>query len=69
MQQPVRVEMLLEGEKGTVATLKTICEPVSAESRQCYRVSTVMNDLAVTFGGESNSPLRDVSVPGPRQAG
>jgi PilZ domain len=64
MQQPARVEALLEGENGTVATLKTVGEPVSAESRQCYRVSTVMSDLTVTFGQESNCLLRDVSVTG-----
>jgi len=64
MQQPARIEALLEGEGGTVATLTTFGEPVSAESRQCYRVSTVMTDLTATFGDEKDCPLRDVSVTG-----
>ncbi len=63
MQQPAKVEALLEGEAGTVATLKTFGEAVSAESRQCYRVSTVISKLTVTFDGVS-CPLRDVSVTG-----
>jgi len=64
MQQPARVEALLEGEQGVVAVLKTVGEPVSAESRQCYRVSTVLSKLTATFGGVDDCSLRDVSVTG-----
>jgi len=64
LQQPAKVEALLEIESGTVAALKMIGEPVSAESRQCYRVSTLFCELFTTFGGEDNCSLRDVSVSG-----
>jgi hypothetical protein len=64
MQQPARVEALLEGEQGNVAILKTLGEPVSAESRQCYRVSTVLSKLTTTFDGVEGCSLRDVSVTG-----
>ena len=64
MQQPAKVEALMEIEEGTVVALKTVGEPVSAEGRQCYRVSTALSDLVVTFGGRENCPLRDVSVSG-----
>lgn len=64
MQQPATVEALMEGEEGTVAVLKTLGEPVSAESRQCYRVSTVLSDLTATFDGVDGCSLRDVSVTG-----
>ena len=64
MQQPARIEALLEGEKGNVVVIQSIGEPVSAESRQCYRVSTVLSGLSVTFDGVENCSLRDVSVTG-----
>jgi len=64
MQQPASVEALLEGEEGKVASLKAVGEPVSAESRQCYRVSTILSKLTTTFDGVDGCSLRDVSVTG-----
>ncbi len=64
MQQPAKVEALLDIDSGTVVALKTIGDPVSAESRQCYRVSTVISDLFTTFDGLERCSLRDVSVTG-----
>ncbi len=64
MQQPAKVEALLEGEEGVVAAMKTVGEPVSAESRQCYRVSTALSKLTTTFDGVGGCSLRDVSVTG-----
>lgn len=64
MQQPAKVEALLDVDSGRVVALRTLGEPVSAESRQCYRVSTVLSDLYVTFDGQANCSLRDVSVTG-----
>jgi hypothetical protein len=64
MQQPAKVEALLDIDSGSVVALQTIGEPVSAESRQCYRVSTVISDLLATFDGHENCSLRDVSVTG-----
>lgn len=64
MQQPAKVEAILDSEEGVVAAMKTIGEPVSAESRQCYRVSTVLSKLTATFDGVDGCSLRDVSVTG-----
>jgi hypothetical protein len=64
MQQPAKAEALLDIDSGTVVALQTIGEPVSAESRQCYRVNTVVSNLSVTFDGVENCSLRDVSVTG-----
>lgn len=64
VQQPARVEALLDSEAGRFVVLKTIGEPVSAESRQCYRVSTIFSDLTITFDGVEGCSLRDVCVTG-----
>jgi hypothetical protein len=64
VQQPAKVEALLESESGDVVVLKTVGEPISAEGRQCYRVSTALSNLTVTFGGLDGCLLRDVSVSG-----
>lgn len=64
VQQPAKVEALLDSEKGGVVVLRTTGEPVSAESRQCYRVSTILSDLSVTFDGVEGCSLRDVCVTG-----
>ncbi len=64
MQQPARVDALLEGESGPLIGLQTMGEPVSAESRQCYRVRTTITNITATFDGEDDCPLLDVSVTG-----
>ncbi len=64
VQQPARVEALLDSEAGGLVVLKTTGEPTPAESRQCYRVSTALSDLTITFDGVEGCSLRDVSVTG-----
>jgi len=64
MQQSARVEALLDDDAGTVFGLEPIGEPVSAESRECFRVSTVLANLKAGVGDEINCPLTDVSVTG-----
>jgi len=64
VQQSACIEALSDDDSEGGISLKTIGERVSAENRQTYRVSTVMSELSVTFGGEENCPLRDVSVTG-----
>lgn len=64
VQQPATVEALLDSETGRFVVLKTTGEPVSAESRQCYRVSTILSDITVTFDGVEGCSLRDVCVTG-----
>ena len=80
MQQSGRIDMIKpsevptddsktppgESEKpaGTVIGFQLVDEPVSAENRQCYRVSTVMVELTATLDGEENCHLLDISSSG-----
>lgn len=43
---------------------QTIGDPVSAENRQCYRVSTIMADVNSTIGDEEGCKVLDVSTTG-----
>lgn len=49
---------------GTAIGFQLVGEAVSAENRQCYRVSTVMVDLTATLDGEANCHLLDISSSG-----
>ncbi len=64
LQQPASVKSLDETDPKTVFSFVTQGEAVSAESRQCYRVSTVMADMKATLGHEDACPLLDVSATG-----
>jgi len=44
--------------------IQAVGEPVSAESRQCFRVSTVMSGRTAVLGDEAGCDLLDVSVTG-----
>ena len=63
MQQPARIEAVLQSEPRTVFGFETTGELVSAEARQCYRVSTVMASLTAVVADEE-CPLLDVSASG-----
>jgi hypothetical protein len=63
MQQPARIEAILQAEPRVVIGFETTGEAVSAEARQCYRVSTVMADLTATVADETCA-LLDVSATG-----
>jgi hypothetical protein len=52
------------GPLGASLVIKTLGEPVSAESRQCYRVSTLMAGLKADIGQEKRCVLADVSNTG-----
>ena len=64
MQQSVRICSIAEAESKLEITLETTSDPVSAESRECYRVSTVTLGLTVAVAGEEICPLLDVSASG-----
>lgn len=76
MQQSGRIDMIkpsdnpindsqqINGPTGTAIGFQLVGEPVSAENRQCYRVSTVMVDLTATLEGEANCHLLDISSSG-----
>ncbi len=63
MQQPARIRRVTHDPK-LVIEFETTGEPVSAESRQYYRVSAVMTGLTATLGSENACPLLDVSRTG-----
>lgn len=63
MQQPARVEAVLDTDRGTILAIRPEGEAVSAEDRQCYRVSTIFAELRIDVEGEA-CPLTDVSVQG-----
>ena len=64
MQQSVRICSVTEAESKLEITIETTSDPVSAECRECYRVSAVMLDLTVTVADEEDCPLLDVSASG-----
>lgn len=68
MQQVGRIvtieEQELEGAEGTVFTIETIGDPISAESRQFYRVSTISADLNARLGDEEGLSVQDLSSTG-----
>jgi hypothetical protein len=64
MKQSAVVEVSLEEELTPVVRFRTTSEPVSAENRQCFRVSTVIADLVASLGPEDTCPLLDVSATG-----
>lgn len=64
VQQSARIEKVESEESQLTADITLVGEPVSAESRQSYRVSTVVSGLQVTFGPEEDCQLNDVSITG-----
>lgn len=64
MQQAAHVGSVMSNNPKLIIEFQTTGEPVSAESRQCYRVSAVMAGLTADFGSEKNCPLLDVSCTG-----
>ena len=64
MQQSARIESVEESQERQMITLTTTGQPVSAESRQCYRVSTVMMELTADLGPEPGCWVLDVSSTG-----
>ena len=64
MQQPARVEAILESEPSPVIGLMITGDAISAEARQCYRVSTVMTSARAKLGRESECQVLDISATG-----
>ncbi len=64
MQQPGQ-PVEFENEAGeTVAGIRLLGAPVSAESRKCFRVSTVLADYSADFGKVGVCKIADVSAEG-----
>ncbi len=64
LQQAACVTEVIKGEPKFRIEFKTNGEPVSAESRQNYRVSAVMAGLTAELGKEKKCPLLDISSTG-----
>ena len=68
MQQRGRIEAVMRGEPDNVLKkiigFTTTGEPMSAEERQCYRVSTVTSGMTVRVESDNEYPLIDVSATG-----
>lgn len=64
MQQPSHIHALEEGEEGLVVTFEPMGDPVSAENRQNYRVSTITADIGARLGSESDCKVVDISSTG-----
>jgi hypothetical protein len=64
VQQPIRVSTMLESEGKRIVSFCTMGDAVSAESRQCYRVTTTITGMRASVGEEENCPVNDVSATG-----
>ena len=64
MQQPVRVHSLDETETGRIVIFEPLGDPVSAESRQHYRVSTITANIEAAVGVETGCRVVDISSTG-----
>ena len=64
VKQGARIKMVSKTDSTTAFRFELTGDPVSAERRQCYRVSTVMAEVSATFGAEENCPVLDVSATG-----
>lgn len=63
-RQPAHIDVIADTPSGYTFSFQFTGDAVSAESRQYYRVSTVMAVVTATFGGEENCAVVDVSATG-----
>lgn len=64
MRQPACIDVVVDTPSGRTFAFQFTGDAVSAERRQCYRVSTVMSNVTATFGGEETCAVVDVSATG-----
>lgn len=64
LQQPGRIDAVIQTEPTAIVGLAVTGEPVSAETRQCYRVSAVTSGLTVTVEGGETAAVADISASG-----
>lgn len=63
-RQPARIDLIADTPSGRRFSFQFTGDAVSGETRQCYRVSTIVAAVTATFGGEENCPVVDVSATG-----
>ncbi|MHC4428162.1 MAG: PilZ domain-containing protein [Planctomycetota bacterium] len=64
VKQPARIDAVMQTDPVLVVGFQITGEPMSAESREWFRVSTVMANLTASVGAESECRLLDVSTAG-----
>ncbi|MHC4826979.1 MAG: hypothetical protein ACYTEY_10510, partial [Planctomycetota bacterium] len=64
VKQAARIDAVMQTNPTLVVGFETTGEPVAAESREWFRVSTVVANLTVDFGSKTGCPLLDVSSVG-----
>lgn len=64
VKQAARIESVQDDPEAPSITFLTVGEPMSAENRQEFRVSTVMSDIFCTVGDEISCAMLDVSAKG-----
>ena len=64
VKQGAHIEWVSETDSTTAFCFELTGDPVSAERRQCDRVSTGMAEVRATFGAEENCPVLDLSATG-----
>jgi hypothetical protein len=65
MQQTARIDAVMQSDDAKpVIGFQLLGDAVSAESRQCYRVSTALMNLFATLGADGQCPVLDVSFTG-----
>ena len=64
VQQSVQVIAVLEDDPCALFTFQTTGEPVSTESRNCYRARAMFLNIPCQLGDEPNCPMQDISATG-----
>ena len=64
VKQPARIDAVMQTAPMLVIGFQITGEPMSAESREWFRVSTVMANLTASVGAEPECRLLDVSTAG-----
>lgn len=64
MQQPAQIVGMRQEESGLWLGIRTTGDPASAESRQCFRVCTVLGSYITSIDNETGCRIADVSATG-----
>ncbi len=64
VKQAARIEAVRQTAPALTIGFQLTGDTVSAESRECFRVSTALTNLTADFGSDSNCRLLDVSIIG-----
>lgn len=64
VQQPARIIVLERDDSTDVVTVVTTGDPISADTRECYRVTAISADADARVGSSEPCGLRDVSATG-----